>query len=451
MRSTLFVCLFAVVACAIVMISCGGSQPGTVNVSLSDPATCATPNGPYRHVYVTVTDVRIHQSASASANDSGWKDLTPQLKDNPVQVDLLGVSNQCFLATLGSAGIAPGHYQQVRVILAANNVSVNNNKCGNVANCVTLTSDLLNTPIALQLSSESQTGIKIPSGQLAGGEFAIGSGETKDLNIDFNACASLVIQGSGQYRLKPVLHAGEVSTQTTATTITGTIIDGSTLQPVVGGNTIVALEQNDGNGVDRVLMEGVATSNGSFSFCPVPAGTYDIVAVAINGAGITYSATVITGVKAGDALGNVPLTPAGLPASITGQITSAGTSGAVAVDLSVSALQSAGNNLLVTVPLAQQSAATASLTTANCGSVDCVNYTLSVPAANPAVAAFTTINPTPAAPAGPPVNYIVDAQAFAPGSSGTQDCSSPDLQAPALSVTVGASVPATTLNLTGCQ
>ncbi len=236
MRSTLFVCLFAVVACAIVMISCGGSQPGTVNVSLSDPATCAAPNGPYRHVYVTVTDVRIHQSASASANDSGWKDLTPQLKDNPVQVDLLGVSNQCFLATLGSAGIAPGHYQQVRVILAANNVSVNNNKCGNVANCVTLTSDLLNTPIALQLSSESQTGIKIPSGQLAGGEFAIGSGETKDLNIDFNACASLVIQGSGQYRLKPVLHAGEVSTQTTATTITGTIIDGSTLQPVVGGN-----------------------------------------------------------------------------------------------------------------------------------------------------------------------------------------------------------------------
>jgi hypothetical protein len=173
--------------------------------------------------------------------------------------------------------------------------------------------------------------------------------------------------------------------------------------------------------------------------------------VAINGAGITYSATVITGVKAGDALGNVPLTPAGLPASITGQITSAGTSGAVAVDLSVSALQPAGNNLLITVPLAQQSAATASLTTANCGSVDCVNYTLSVPAANPAVAAFTTINPTPAAPAGPPVNYIVDAQAFAPGSSGTQDCSSPDLQAPALSVTVGASVPATTLNLTGCQ
>ena len=451
MRSALFISLLTIISCAIVIISCGGGQPGTVNVSMSDPATCAAPTGPYRHLYVTVTDVLIHQSANASANDSGWQDLTPKLKDNPVQVDLLGVANQCFLAMLGSTGIEAGHYQQVRVILAANNVNVANNKCGNVANCVTLTNDPLNTPIALQLSSESQTGIKIPSGQLAGGEFVIGSGETKDLNIDFNACASMVVQGNGQYRLKPVLHAGEVSTQTTASTITGTIIDGSTVQPVVGGNTIVALEQNDGNGTDRVIMEATAASNGSFSFCPVPAGTYDIVAVAVNGAGNTYSATVITGVKPGDAIGTIPLTPAGWPSSITGQITSAGNSGAVSVDLSVSALQSAGNNLLVSVPLAQQSAATASLTTANCGSVDCANYTLSLPGANPAVVAFTTINPVPAAPAGPPVNYVVDAQAFVPGSAGQQDCSAPDLQTSPLTVTAGASTPAPDINFTSCQ
>ena len=37
------------------------------------------------------------------------------------------------------------------------------------------------------------------------------AGQTKDLNIDFNACASIVQQGNGQFRLKPVLHAGEVS------------------------------------------------------------------------------------------------------------------------------------------------------------------------------------------------------------------------------------------------
>ena len=42
---------------------------------------------------------------------------------------------------LGSAEIEAGHYQQIRVILADNGVSVNGNKCGSAANCVMLTSD----------------------------------------------------------------------------------------------------------------------------------------------------------------------------------------------------------------------------------------------------------------------------------------------------------------------
>jgi hypothetical protein len=49
----------------------------TVQVSLSDPATCSAPQGSFSHVYVTVSDVRIHQSASASDTDSGWVDLAP--------------------------------------------------------------------------------------------------------------------------------------------------------------------------------------------------------------------------------------------------------------------------------------------------------------------------------------------------------------------------------------
>src|SRR5262249_13390937 len=98
----------AIVVFAIFLLSCGGAQNGTVNRSMSDPATCAAPQGPFRHIYVTVTEVKIHQSDSASPNDSGWLDLTKDLSKNPVQVDLLGVSNQCFLALLGSAGIPAG-------------------------------------------------------------------------------------------------------------------------------------------------------------------------------------------------------------------------------------------------------------------------------------------------------------------------------------------------------
>ena len=451
----------AIVVFAILLLSCGGAQNGTVNLSMSDPATCAAPQGPFRHIYVTVTDVKIHQSDNASPNDSGWLDLTKDLSKNPVQVDLLGVSNQCFLAMLGSAGIPAGHYQQLRIFLAADNVTVNNNKCGNFASCVMLTSDPSNTPQQLQLSSETQTGIKIPSGQIAGGEFTIGAGETKDLNIDFNACASIVVQGNGKYRLKPVLHAGEVEAQSTASSISGTVIDGGTQQAVAGGTTIVALEQKDLNGVDRVVMETVAASNGGFAFCPVPAGTYDIVAVAINGSGNTYAATAITGVQPGDVLGTVPLTPATLPASITGQVTTGTGSSATAADISLSALQSIGNSTLITVPLAQQSSATATLTTVagTCpANTDCVSYTLAVPGTNPAVGAFVSGgNQNPTASGSLSGDYTIDANAFVPGSAGQADCSPPNLQTnktdtnASLSVAPGTPATAHSLDFTGCQ
>ena len=67
----------------------GSANMANVQVTLSDPTTCASPQGPFSHIYVTVTDVLIHQSSTASDNDPGWVDLTPNLKSNPVQVDLV--------------------------------------------------------------------------------------------------------------------------------------------------------------------------------------------------------------------------------------------------------------------------------------------------------------------------------------------------------------------------
>src|SRR5262249_30255739 len=161
----------------------------------------------------------------------------------------------------------------------------------------------------------------------------------------------------------------------------------------------------------------------SFVFCPVADGMYNLVATAIDGSGNSYAATVITNVKAGDSLGTVPLTQVGLPASITGQITTSTGSAGTAADLSVSAIQSIGNSMFITVPLAQQSAATATLSTAagvSCSAnTDCASYTLSVPAANPSIGNFNSAgNQTPAAPASGMVDYTVAASAFIPGSAG---------------------------------
>jgi hypothetical protein len=461
--------LTVVTATVVFLIGCGSSGNATVATSLSDPATCGPPQGAFSHIYVTVTDVEISQSSTASANASGWVDLTPKLKNNPVQVDLLGVANQCFLATLGSQGIPAGSYQQMRVILAKDGVGVPNNKCATgMANCLMLKNDPAQTPIDLQLSSEANTGIKIPSGQIAGGQFTVKAGDNKDLNIDFNACASIVTQGNGQYRLKPVLHAGEVQTQSTSTAISGKVVDSVTGVAVSGGTTVIALEQLDtsnNNNIDRVIMETVAASDGGFSFCPVTAGTYDVVVSAVDGNGHVYAASVITGVQPGDNLMNIPVTAAGAAASLQGTITTSTGNSATAADIELAALQpvtetinNVATTVQITAPLASQSAATANFTTQALGScpsnTDCSDYTLAVPAATPGVGAFTANQnqKLSTAPGLGSATYTVDAQTFVPGSaSPAGDCSPAEKITTPINVTSGPIFAVPLLQFTGCQ
>ena len=473
MPKTSVVCtIFCAVLCSFVLTACSSSKSpststsstGLVNVRISDPATCSAPQGAYSHIYVTITDVQINASASAGANDSGWIDLTPGLSQNPQQVDLLGqANNQCFLATLGATtALQPGTYQQIRITLASNNATMANNLCGSTANCVMLSSTP-NSAQPLLLSSESQTGIKIPSGQIAGGQFTIAAGETKDLDIDFIACESIVAQGNGQFRLKPVLHAGEITL--TSSSINGTIVDSATGQMIAGGTTVVALEQKDSSGVDRVIMETTTDASGSFSFCPVAAGTYDIVAVAVSGTQVSYGAAVVTGVQPGNALGNVPLVAQSgttAAASITGQITTSTGSAATAADISVSALQQIGTSQWVTIPLASQSATAGNVTTAQgttCATnTDCATYTLSIPALNPSIGPFTaSTTQTLAPPAVGPINYTIDALAFTTDGTSTPNCTPSELQASTnssnapLTVAPGTSTTAATLSFSGCQ
>jgi hypothetical protein len=464
-RSILVTLGVTVVAVVLVLVGCSGggttSPTGFVNTSVSDPPTCSAPSGPYSHVFVTVTDVKIHSSSNAGANDPGWIDLTPDLNNSPKQVDLLAqASTECFLAMLGSKKeIQAGTYQQIRVFLAPNNTSTSANQCssapGNAANCVVLAAD--NSVHALQLASEAQSGLKIPSGQIAGGKFTIASGETKDLDIDFNACASIVVTGNGQFTLKPVLHAGEVGT---SSAINGTVIDFVTGSPVVGGTTVVALEQKDANGVDRVLLSTLADSSGNFVLCPVPTGSYDLVVTAVNGAGVFYAATVTTGVQNNTAVGNIPVTPepgtnSTGPASLTGTVQTGGSLGSVSEIVTLAALQMVslnGSGVQVTIPLVQQSVATANVTTLS-GSCqpgfDCVDFTLAVPGLNAFAGAFSGSGTQYTQGSGA-VSYQVDGQPV-PHADGTPVCGQTDRMSSPVTVTPGNPFPAGTLSFTGCS
>jgi len=439
----------------IVAAACGGNSTtatspssalGTANVMLSDPATCAGPTGPFSHVYITITDVQAHTSSTADDNDSGWSDLTPGLSSQPKQIDLLGqANNQCFLATLGATQqLQAGKYQQIRLILADNTATVPSNLCGSSANCIMLAAD--GSEHELLLSSESKTGLKIPSGQIASGGFTIAAGQTKDLDIDFNTCASIVIQGNGQYRLKPVLHAGEVST--TSSSINGKVLDQTTGNPV-NGEVIVALEQKDANGVDRIVMSTLAGNDGAFVFCPIPSGAYDIVIDGEASDGTGYQPSIITGIANGQTVGTVNLyrglSGAASVVQLSGGVTSQNSAnqGAI-VDVAVSALEIApAGGTTYTIPLlpnAQQPMATLALETASSSTcsagTDCATYTMLLPAGGPYVGAYSASGVTLSQVA-PLATYVIDALAFVPSSGAAVDCTPPEQQTPSYQLAAG--------------
>ena len=430
--------LFALVLLSLVgiWVACSGgnssttpnSAMGSVTTVLSDPTTCGPPNGIFTHVFITVTDVKIHQSATAGASDAGWVDLTPGM--TPQTIDLLGnPNNQCFLAQLsnGSVALQAGSYQQIRIVLAG---SGTNSSCGNAGpNCVVLAADPSH-PQALQLSSQDQTGIKIPSGQIAGGQFTIGAGQSKDLDVHFDACASILAQGNNKYRLKPVLLAGEVSLQSNL--ISGTLVD-KTGAALTGLTAIATLQQKDPTtGVDVVKQQlTVDPVTGKFSFCPLLiSGTADLVVVAYDSKNnISYAPAVVTGVAAGAGVnvqmlpvsitsGTGGITNAGL-SSIKGEAdtTNAGSTAAVVADVTLGALEDAGNGLFVTVPIVGSTTSTPTVTTAApvapavclTANGDCAQFTLQVPGAPPNVgAAGASITWTQAAGGG---NYKVQGTA----------------------------------------
>jgi hypothetical protein len=437
---------------AVIGVSCGGSTkvsgtlPGTVVVSISDPPSCMPPNGSFTHVFVTVRSVQAHIDPNAGDDSPGWQELAPQLASDPMQIDLFSpTQTNCVLAQLGSASLPAGSYQQIRLLLVSNNPAAGaatpkaSNACaGNGFNCVVLSDNSIHE---LLLSSQANTGLKIPPGQIVGGPLQVMAGQSVDLNIDFNACASIVMEGNGAYRLKPTLTAGQVSANNSG--IGGQVVDSLTKAPIAG-SVMVAIEQPDSTGVDRILMQTAADANGNFRFCPLPAGTFDIVIDAVTASNVPYNATVVLNVTNGTNLNTIPLvaeTGATAPAVLQGFVTATkGTSEATA-DVTLAALQtvalSGSGSRQITVPLESANAgatpAVASTGTVsveantNCpvgapANSNCAQYTLVVPASNPNVGVFSSSGVTYTAPTSGDVLFTVDAQAFVPMSGGTKDC-----------------------------
>jgi hypothetical protein len=301
----------AAVGTAALLAACGGgggseggtgSSDGTLRVALTDAPSCG-----FDHVFVTVEQVRVHQNASASDTDAGWTDLnvTP-----PRRVDLLSLTNG-VLEELGTVPLAPGHYTQVRLVLASNSGTGTTS----VANAVQPTGGAV-TP--LSTPSGQQSGLKLQA------NFDVASGQMADLLLDFDACKSVVKAGnSGQFILKPVI---SVVPRVVATTIQGFVTTTLSLN-----STTVSAQQN---GV--TIRSTTPDSTGKFSIPFLPTGTYTLV---ITSEG--HATGVITGVPVGttttaiNGTTSAIATPVSTMADVTGTVTVTSVSGSTTVSLAV--------------------------------------------------------------------------------------------------------------------
>ena len=172
-----------------------------------------------------------------------------------MQIDLFSKANtNCVLAQLGSASLPVGSYQQIRLLLVSNSPAAgapvpSPNACaGNGFNCALLDDGTIHE---LLLSSQDNTGLKIPPGRIVGGPIQVAAGQSVDLNIDFNACASIVRQGNGKYRLKPTLSAQQVADPAEGLGLddpVGVLVEGHHAELVPGGH-------RGGGPQDRLLAD----------------------------------------------------------------------------------------------------------------------------------------------------------------------------------------------------
>jgi hypothetical protein len=228
-------------------------------------------------------------------------------------------------------------------------------------------------------------------------------------------------------------------------------------------------------------MQASTDANGSFRFCPLPSGTFDIVIVAVGPNNLPYNATAVVNVPNGTNLSTIPLIAevgASSAAILQGFVSASTATNGATADVSLAALQSISfgttmtmtrqlNIPLQTIPATLTSPAVLSTglvsisSNTNCpagspASANCSPYTLVVPGSNPHVGVFSSSGVAYTAPASGDVLFTVDAIAAQPMSGGVLDCIPPeqttakDINNQPLKVAAGATTNVARIDFSGC-
>ncbi|NRF65550.1 DUF4382 domain-containing protein [Aquincola sp. S2] len=318
-----------------------GGGNGTLRAWLTDAPACG-----YDSVHVSVEKVRVHQSASADEGAAGWSEivLSPARR-----IDLLSLRNG-VLSELGQTTLAPGRYQQLRLVLATNSAAA----------------PLAN---AVRPSGEAEVELKTPSAQQSGLKLNVGidiaANQSADIVIDFDACKSVLRAGnSGNFILKPVLQA-------TPRFVTG--VQGFVEAALIGPLTTVSLQQGG-----MAIKSTQPDATGKFVLQPVAPGSYTLVLAAPGRTTLTVTGVAVSGSSL-TAIGSsaVPLLA---PASASGNLVGSVSSAVAPIDALVRVTQSLTGGAMLEWTAVPVNASTGA-------------YAHSVPVAAPLVAAYV---PAPA-------------------------------------------------------
>ena len=228
--------LVALFSSLLLLQSCKKDGTSRLSVYLTDaPAD-------YDAVHIEVVGLQI--KASSDQGENGWQSLP--MSTIPAVYNLLDFTNGMD-TLLSTIELPAGKISQLRLILGTNN---------------TITVNGITEPLPLDIPSGEQSGLKfnIHADLIAGIEYK--------LWIDFDAARSIVVDGTGGHKLKPVLRT---FTEATSGAIKGVV------SPIAANAIIQAT-----NGTD-VLSAIPDPVTGEFLIRGVAAGTWTVTIDANNG------------------------------------------------------------------------------------------------------------------------------------------------------------------------
>lgn len=246
----------AAVAALVVLVhlttaGCGGGGSGSGAGSGSGQLTVLMADAPLNFagataVNVTVSKVEVHRSGSGSDSSGGWQTVFQGSKSFNL-LALANVADVTSLPHLVDGGLAPGHYDQLRIIVDSGSLVV----------------DGQTKPLVIPVGAN--TGLKaLP--------FDVVSQQGTVLLLDFDAAQSVNLQSDGTYQLQPVIRLAPV---TLTASVMGKIVDGA------GAPMSAEVTLKDPSGaIAATSVTTVAASpsptDGVFAVHGLPSGNYTL-------------------------------------------------------------------------------------------------------------------------------------------------------------------------------